>query len=296
MVLFYFKQPSMKHVFSVLFISLFFVACQKETTQAEKPLPEQTITDVSYGNDPAQRMDVYLPASRTTTATKAIIVIHGGAWVSGDKADMNGFIPVIKQQMPEYAVFNINYRLGALPSSNPFPTQENDAKAAVDFIINKASEYKFNTEKVVLLGASSGAHLALLQGYKQSNPKAKAVVSLFGPTDIGALYAAYPAGSFSQIGIQMLLGGTPVTNAALYQSSSPINFVTAQSPPTLLLHGTADDIVPIGQSTALKTKLETTGVSVKMVTYPNAGHGNWNDATFANAYAEIVSFLAAKNP
>lgn len=286
----------MKHVFSLLFISLFFVACQKESTPAEQPVAEQNITDASYGTDAAQRMDIYLPAGRTTTATKAIIIVHGGAWISGDKSEMNDFIPVVKKELPNYAIFNINYRLGALPTTNPFPTQENDVKAAVDFIINKSSEYKFNTGKVVLLGASAGAHLALLQAYKQTTPKVKAVVSLFGPTDIPALYAFYPVGSINLIALQLLLGGTPTTNAALYQSSSPINFATAQSPPTLILHGTADDIVPIAQSTALKTKLETAGASVKMVTYQNAGHGDWDDATFSKAYAEIVSFLSAKNP
>src|SRR5687767_4111363 len=129
----------MKQVFSFLFISLFFVACQKESTVAEQPLAEQNINDASYGTDPGQRMDVYLPADRTTTATKALIVIHGGAWISGDKTEMNPYIPIIKQKMPGYAIFNINYRLASLPSTNPFPTQENDVKAAVEFILNKAS-------------------------------------------------------------------------------------------------------------------------------------------------------------
>lgn len=287
----------MKRIFSVLFVSVFFVACQKEAAEIkEQQLPEQSANDINYGPDASQRMDVYLPAGRTTTATKAVVVIHGGAWISGDKADMNQFIPVIKQHLPQYAIFNINYRLGSLPSTNPFPTQESDVKAAVDFILNKAAEYKFNTAKVVLLGASAGGHLALLQAYKQTSPKVKAVVSLFGPADIAALHNSYLANSVNQLAIQLLLGGTPLTNPASYQASSPVHFVDAQSPPTLLFHGTADPVVPIAQSTALKTKLETAGVNVKMVSYTNAGHGDWDNATFANAYEEIVGFLTAKNP
>ncbi|HYC29013.1 MAG TPA: hypothetical protein VEB42_09355, partial [Chitinophagaceae bacterium] len=111
----------MKQVFSFLFLSLFFIACQKETTTAEQSLAEQTITDASYGTDPAHRMDIYLPAGRTATETKAVIVIHGGAWISGDKTEMTPYIPIIKQKMPGYAIFNINYRLVSLPSTNPFP-------------------------------------------------------------------------------------------------------------------------------------------------------------------------------
>lgn len=289
----------MKNILLLLFTASFFVACKKEDsdTPVETPLPEQTMNNVSYAsNDTAQRMDVYLPAGRSTTATKAIVIVHGGAWVSGDKTEMNQFIPVIKQRLPEYAIFNINYRLAALPSANAFPTQENDMKTALNFIVSKASEYKFNTDKLCLLGASAGGHMVLLQAYKNATPKVKAVVDLFGPTDMAGLYTSYASSPINQLGIQLLMGGTPTTNAALYQSSSSINYVSAQSQPTLILHGTADLIVPYAQSTTLKTKLETAGVSVQMVTYIGAGHGDWNAATYDDAYNKIVSFLQAKNP
>jgi len=287
----------MKQFFSLFFVALVFVACQKGTDNtADQPLAEQTINNVSYGSDTAQRMDVYLPQGRTTTSTKAIVMIHGGAWISGDKVDMNQFIPTIKSRLPEYAIFNINYRLAALPSTNTFPTQENDVKAAVNFILSKAGEYKFNTDKAVILGASAGGQMALLQAYKNSAPKFKAVVDFFGPTDMTGMYNAYPSGSINQLGIQLLMNGTPATNASLYQSSSPINFVSTSSQPTLILHGTADPIVPIAQSTALKAKLEAAGVYVKMITYTGAGHGDWDQATFNDAYNQVIAFLMDKNP
>lgn len=290
----------MKNVFSFFFLAVFVVACQKEntTTTTEQPLPEQTLNNVSYGSDTAQRMDVYLPAGRNPTATKAIIMIHGGAWISGDKADMNGFVPVVKSRLSEYAIFNINYRLGvpALPPANAFPAQENDVKAALAFITGKAAEYKFNTDKTVILGASSGGHLALLQAYKNSTPRLNAVVDFFGPTDMAGLYTFYASSPVNQLGLQLLMGGTPATNASLYQSSSPVNFVSSSSPPTIILHGTADPVVPVAQSTALKTKLESNGVSVRMVTYTGAGHGDWDAATFADAYDQVISFLKDKNP
>lgn len=287
----------MKHLFSFVFVALLFVSCKREIAETpDPPVAEQTMNDVAYGADAAQKMDVYLPAGRTTTNTKAIIIVHGGGWISGDKADMNSFLPVIKQQLAGYSIFNINYRLGAFPAANPFPTQENDVKAALNFIVGKAADYKFNADKLTILGASAGAHLALLQAYKNASPKVKAVVDLFGPTDMAGLYNFYATSPTNQFALQLLMSGTPTTNAALYQSSSPVSFVSAQSPPTLILHGSADPVVPIAQSTALKTQLETAGVSAKMVTYTGAGHGDWNTATFANAYQEIVSFLQSKNP
>ena len=291
----------MKKLFPFLLLFV-LAACQKEASNSngngstEQPLAEQSINNVSYGSDTAQRMDVYLPAGRTTTITKAIILIHGGAWISGDKTDMNQFIPVIKSRLSEYAIFNLNYRLAALPATNTFPTQENDVKAAVNFIVGKVNDYKFNLDKTVILGASAGGQMAMLQAYKTAVPKFKAVVDLFGPTDMAALYSSYAPNSLNQTGLQLLMNGTPTTNAGLYQSSSPINFVSTASQPTLILHGTADPIVPYTQSIALKTKLETAGVYVKMVTYTGAGHGDWDQATFNDAYNQIINFLAEKNP
>lgn len=288
----------MKFRFPLFFAFVVLVGCQKGTTDtAAAPLAEQTLVNVSYGNDTAQRMDVYLPAGRTTAATKAVIMIHGGAWISGNKVDMNPYIPLIRSRLPDYAVFNIGYRLAGAGGglTNVFPTQENDAKAAVAFITGKAGEYRFSTERMVILGASAGGHMALLQAYKNATPRFKAVADYFGPADMTALYNSYSGNT--QLGLQLLMGGTPTTNATLYTSSSPINFISAQSPPTIILHGTADPVVPYSQSTALKTRLEAAGVAVKLVTYNGVGHGDdWSPATFADSYDQVINFFKEKNP
>ena len=235
-------------------------------------------------------MDVYLPANRNTTDTKVFIMIHGGAWETGDKLDFNEYLPVFKQRLPGYAIFNINYRLATLPSANLFPTQENDVKAAFTFITGKSAEYSFNPLKLAVLGASAGGHLALLQSFKNTTPKVKALIDMFGPTDMADLYNFYSTDPLTQFGIRALLSGTPSTNAALYQSSSPINFVSAQSPPTLILHGGVDPLVPISESTTLKAKLITAGVAVQMVTYPTEGHG-WTGASLNDTYDRITGFF-----
>lgn len=283
----------MKRLFPVFFLSLFFVACQKESDTVQQS-QEKTILNVSYGSDTAQRMDVYLPANRTTTGTKVLVLIHGGAWSTGDKTDFNEYIPVFKERLPEYAIININYRLAQLPSTHVFPTQEDDVKAAFNAIVSKATEYRFNKDKLAVLGASAGAHLALLQSYKNSTPQVKAVVDMFGPTDMVALYNGLTT-TIEQFAIRSLLGGTPSTNPAMYQASSPFNFVSAQSPPTLILHGGADPLVPLAQSTLLKTKLESLNVPVQLYIYPDEGHG-WFGANLTDSYGKITSFLNTYNP
>src|SRR6185436_7956948 len=170
-------------------LSLFFIitvisSCKKDDDTDQ----DQSVTmlNISYGTNPQQKMDVYLPANRSTTITKVIIMIHGGGWNSGDKSDFNAYVDSLKKREPSYAIFNINYRLANTPDI--FPAQEQDVKAAIEFINSKRQEYRVS-DKFVLVGASAGAHLALLQGYKYSTPvKPKAIIDFFGPTDLVALY------------------------------------------------------------------------------------------------------------
>lgn len=250
--------------------------------------PEETLTNVAYGEDPRQTMDIYLPDGRDTVSTKLMILVHGGGWTRGDKGEFNPYITALQQRLPGYAFANINYRLFD-NGKNKFPAQENDMKAAVDFLMNKRGEYGFS-RNVVLVGASAGAHLALMQGYKNSgNIIPRAVVSFFGPTDLEHLYKnpGYPAVPFL---LATMLGTTPEQNGELYRSSSPINFVTAQSPPTLLLHGSEDNLVPVEQSKLLNDKLKKARVKHDLVIYSGARHG-WRGRNLEDSFDQIKEFL-----
>src|SRR6187401_2929017 len=146
-------------LFILIHFSLVFSSCKKD----DAPEQEMSVTmlNVSYGTNSQQKMDVYLPATRSTTDTKVMIMIHGGGWNSGDKTDFNEYVDSLKKREPSYAIFNLNYRLANTPDL--FPAQELDVKAAVEFINSERQEYKVS-DKFVLVGASAGGHLALLQG------------------------------------------------------------------------------------------------------------------------------------
>src|SRR5258706_3447019 len=262
----------MKSLFPALFLIL-IIRCQKESggDNSNNTVAEQTSLNVPYGTDAQQKMDVYLRAGRSASTTKTMILIHGGAWSTGDKTDFTAYVDTLKKRLPDYAIFNLNYRLATV-AGNFFPAQENDVKAAFDVIVSKTNEYKIS-KKIVLLGASAGGHLALLQGYKNGSPvKAKAIIDFFGPTDIADLYN-HPADPSLLPLLQILLGGTPASNPVMYQQSSPINFVNSQSPPTIIFQGGVDPVVPVSQSTALDNKLQTMGVIHQYVFYPTEGHG-----------------------
>ena len=267
-----------------------FTSCQRtesSTAVNNTYLPANNFTNVSYGKDSLQKMDIYLPAKRTDS-TKVIVLIHGGGWAGGDKSEFIAAIPVLQQKLPQYAIFNINYRL-ANQMTNHFPTQENDVQAALQFITGKAAEYSISKD-LVLLGASAGAHLALLQAYKYTTPVVLgAVISFFGPTDMADMYNRQ-SNSYYKMALQLLIGGTPDAKPNVFTQSSPIHFVSRQSPPTLLLHGGADGLVPVSHSKRLKEKLENENVPAELVIYPTEGHG-WYGANLTNSYERIEKFL-----
>ena len=279
----------MRTLYVCLLAILCFVSCKKK----EDANAAKTFLNVKYGTDTRQAMDVYLPAGRTSE-TPVLILIHGGGWTEGNRTDLNVFVDTLKRRLPNYAIFNIGYRLAA-NGQHLFPTQENDVKAAVDFIYSKRSEYGVS-DRVALLGASAGAHLALLQAYKYSTPvKAKAVVSFFGPTELVQMYNN-PPNPLVPLLLASVTGATPATNLSLYQQSSPSNFALTGVAPTLLLHGSNDIIVAASQSMLLHNKLTAANVPSQYIVYPGAGHGDWDAATYADAFAKVAVFLKQYHP
>lgn len=285
--------------FNALFLALIILTsvitgCDKNDVPPQN-LTAETKTNVSYGTDPQQKMDVYLPANRNSSETKVFVMIHGGGWIEGDKADFTPFVDTLKNRFPGWAIINLNYRLGdttIIPNRNGFPTQEMDVKAAFEFIAANRGRYNIS-DKVVALGASAGGHLALLQSYKYTSPiKVKAVVNFFGPSDMVDMYNN-PASIFIPPSIiAKLFDGTPTTKPDLYFQSSPINFVTSQSPATISLQGGLDPLVRPSQQTTLHQKLASKNVANEYVLYPNEFHG-WVGANLVNSFDRIQVFVNA---
>lgn len=292
----------MKHRLILLlpFFSAMLLSCQKDNLgDGNTTVAAKIELNVAYAGSAAQVMDIYLPAGRSTLTTKVIILIHGGGWTEGDKNDplFAPFVDSIKRRLPDYAVFNVNYRLSATPL-NLFPAQELDIKAATEFIYAKRNEFGISN-KFVLVGASAGAHLAMLQAYKYNSPvKAKAVISFFGPGDLLDMYNN-PANNnpFIPQVMAQTIGKTPAQDPLIYSNSSPVNFISNTSAmPTILLHGGLDPLVKPEQSVAIKNKLSIVGIASEYVLYPAGGHGDWNAATYTDAFNKIQTFLSLQVP
>jgi acetyl esterase/lipase len=283
----------MKKIAITICICVVLFSCKKNTDETSaQPTSEVTSIDVAYSTaSPLQKMDVYLPANRSSTTTFPIIMVHGGSWSGGDKADFTNDILNLKTLLGrDYAIFNINYRL-ANGTNVLVPQQINDIDAAMAFINSNAASYNINTTKFGFMGASAGGHLALLKSYRgNTDNKIKVVVDLFGPTDMAWMFTSHPLPTITQPIISNAVSGNPTTNATGYTTASPINFVTPTAPPTIIFHGTVDPIVPIGESVRLQARLQTAGVSNQYIVYTGESHG-WSGNNLTDTYNKAVTFI-----
>lgn len=266
---------------------LFLASCTSDTDSDPDFLVAREFLNQPYGNDPKQNMDVYLPAGRSQSETPLLIYIHGGAWIDGDKSEFLQVKPMLEKEFPGYAFISLNYRLFDFATGkNGILDQEKDISSAFNFIENQLSDWNIS-DYIVLAGASAGGHLALLHALKNNTSDIKSVIAFFPPTDLIELYKF---NNLTALGLTAVLGGTPITAALNYQTSSPVNYVDPNDVPTIFFHGNLDTVVPINQSELLKQAFQNAGVRHQFTVVPGQGHG-FTDATYSMLIAQAKEFI-----
>jgi acetyl esterase/lipase len=239
----------------------------------------QVVKDVQYctGGGLALLMDFYLPRHQSEKLAPAILWLHGGGWRIGSKEEG----PLTAELAAQgFVVASANYRLSG---DAPFPAAVEDAKCAVRFLRANAAKYGLDSNRIGVAGSSAGAHLALLVatahesaglegsgGWANVSSRVSAVLSWFGPTDFSVGPAAFENGTgFS---IRIFLGGDPQQKPENYKRASPVNWVSPDDPPLLLIHGNKDSVVPFDQSARMVKAYRKLGLNVRLIKVRNAGH------------------------
>lgn len=242
-----------------------------------RPVARQTVPFASPGGNPLL-MDVY--RAEGSGPRPALVVIHGGAWRSGDK----GEVSKLSERMAArgWTVFDVQYRLEPAPN---WREAIGDVKCAIGWVRANAARFGVDPRHVALLGRSAGAHLALIAGYTpglaelppscpvEEGP-VDAVIAFYGPTDLTWGFD-HPANMWVIDGpatLTRFLGGTPRQVPEHYQLASPIEHVSAQTPPTLLIHGGHDQFVLPENSFRLADRLRAAGVRHEVLFLPHAQH------------------------
>jgi acetyl esterase/lipase len=231
-------------------------------------LVETTTHEYARPEGKSLSFDLYLPSAHLKPPP-VILEVHGGAWRMGTNRD----IPEFNHQLAAigYAVVSINYRLAP---KWKFPAPIEDIASALDYVIEHADELGVDATKIVLVGRSAGAHLVLLASYTLDRPEIAGVAALYPPTDLGVGYERDV--DHSTLDIQKILfefiGGSPTSVPEAYHAVSPLLHVDSSSPPTLLMHGTKDEIVPVWHSRELANRLKAQGVLHAWVEVPWGHH------------------------
>jgi acetyl esterase/lipase len=273
------------------------LAVAQDTTQIKKVsypagFSEQLNVVYTQVGDWDGKLDLYLPPTQGSPAP-LVINIHGGGWNKGTKESQSGFSAFFKKG---YAVANIEYRLTAKATA---PAAVEDTRCALIYLISHAKQLHIDLNKIVIMGASSGGHLALMSGLLENdhlfdgnckgteNIKVAAIIDKYGITDVwdwgyGKLKTSKSATSWL---------GAKASDQEFAKSVSPLFQVKKTSPPVFIVHGDADPIVPYEQSVALKARLDELGVKNEFVTVKGGLHGKFQPEDNLVVNAKIMEFL-----
>lgn len=262
------------------------VPSDPETTGTVSDLPQQEpvfrYTDIPYGQNPLQTMDIYIPEGSQDARYPVVLTLHGGEWVSGDKASADRYTDTILAAACIHV--NINYRLLhngiSREAEAPYEEMLNDIEAAFAFLAENAQQYQIDTTKAAIAGYSSGGHLALMYAYTRNDTPIpiRLVISEAGPTNFldpktftedGELWIHESHNDHGDVEVWpsmirdyrlFLIGRIVGVNYGEYgweqawEKASPAYAVTASSPKTYLFYGSHDGAVPISHAEFLESK------------------------------------------
>jgi len=223
--------------------------------------------------DRGERADLYFPLQMATNARlPAVVIIHGGGWRGGRrdaKREINIGSTLARNG---YVGMSIDYMLSDQKQA-VWPTNLWDCKRAVRWLRKNSARLGIDPERIGVIGGSAGGHLAAMvaltrpeDGLEPPAPDSdissavKCCVGMYGIADLGAYHDV------------TMLGKTFAEAPGLYRLASPVTYVRSNSPPFLILHGTADTTVKHEQSELLAARLKQAGVEHQLVLIPGAPH------------------------
>ena len=233
-------------------------------TKPAVPASLNEFKDIEYKHigNLSLKLDIYQPKN-IDTPRPVLIFIHGGGWTKGKKEDY--LVYLIDFANKGYITASVSYRL--VPEAH-YPAPVEDVKCAVRWIRAHAADYMIDPDKIAVIGGSAGGYLALMIGYLADVPelngpcledtissRIQAVVDLYGPVDLTTEYAR------THKTVINFLDQPYDSIPQIYEQASPYTHITKDDPPTLIFHGTIDELVPVSQSDSLKKKLDRLGIA-----------------------------------
>ncbi len=259
-----------------------------------EPAAAKTELDVVYRKVGGSELKLDLVAPGASDGPRpAVLVIHGGAWRGGNKADVRSLLGRFASR--GYVAISPQYRFCP---KDKYPAQIHDVKAAVRWLRTNAAKYQIDPDHIGAVGFSAGGHLSLLLGLTgpgdgleedesdKTSTRVQAVVNYFGPSDLKA--SDIP--EVCKPWIRDFLGGSPEEKPDAAAKSSPLTFVSKDDPPILTFQGTKDVLVPFNQAIKLAGAMSAAGVAGRVELMVGSGHG-WGGKELDRTLAETLAFF-----
>ena len=241
------------------------------------PKTVQVQVDVPYlGAARKEKADLYRPLDQDKTKPlPAIVVIHGGGFNDGDKARGRELNIAENLTLKGYVCLSINYKLRRTQGQVTWPQSVHDAKAAVRYLRKEAANLGVDPEKIGVIGCSAGCNLAMMlattgpadgfdavkgEPYQDISARVACAVGFYGAVDLLNYHD------------MKMFAKTREEAPELYKRGSPLTYLDATDAPMLLVHGTADETVPLSQSETFLRVAKEKGASCALEVIPGAPH------------------------
>ncbi|MBR4383196.1 MAG: alpha/beta hydrolase fold domain-containing protein [Selenomonadaceae bacterium] len=274
-------------------------------------VPDVVYAQVPTFESPNQllQMDLLIPQIKRKLPT--VIFVTGGRFISANRARM----PQLRMYLAEknFVVASINYR--TVPNAK-FPQPVEDVKSAIRFLKANAQRFSVDPEKICVVGDSAGGYLAAFAAVTNNaemfnvgenlhvSSEIVAAVDLYGPSDLTQIAATFPVelqnlyNSASSV-TSLFVNGMPafggvdggiLAHPVAAERANPINYITKNSAPMLLMHGTNDSVVSPAQTDLLFQALISQDIEAERYLIPNAGHADehWQQESILAVIAEFL--------
>lgn len=257
-------------------------------------------TDLPYGDGEANKFDLYLPADSSKGSYGLVVYLHAGGFTSGDKKDDTQMLQWLCSK--GYVAAGINYTLRTEENTASVYSQSVEIRDAIPVVIEKAKKLGYSIDKMAVAGGSAGHALAMIYAYRDAEQSPVPVVLTFGAVGPASYYQEDWGGfgldksDEACAAMFSVMSGEKITPEEVADGSylqkvkpiSPADWVTADSPATVVAYGTHDKIQPFLASLRLKSALQENGVDYKYFEAEHSGHGLQNDSKVSIAWMKAI--------
>lgn len=282
---------------SLASLAILLLGLSFTTQAAELAIPDNVTfeRDITYAEAGGARMQLNIARPKNASGPlPAVLCVHGGGFRAGSREGYNKLCLTLAQR--GFVAATISYRLAPI---HQFPAAVHDTKAAVRWLRANAAKYGINPDRIGVTGGSAGGHLAQFLGVTAGvkdfegvdnlgfSSAVTCVVNVYGPSDFTK---SYGKSVDAHVVLPMWLGGDVETARAKHIQSSPLNWVSPNAAPTLIIHGTEDKYVAYEQAIWMRDRLTACGVPVELLTLEGAGHG-FKGADAEKAEAALLAYF-----